>query len=1070
MRAQARRWLKLLKLRPEEAFHARRFALGLALLGASTSLGTVAAEALLLARAGVGWLPVAFLANQVGILLASAAYLKWGREARADRPFKVLGCAASLLAVLSGFGASLYVAGASLLLFAVVHATGALLLVHFHNVRGLLMDAQTTKHVLPRVLPFFLVGKVAGGLVSMLSGTIPTAWWGPMYALAVLAASSRLAQPFCRVAQPPAPVPMRGVKAITWASLWEHPFSRWAMGATFVTVLVERSMEIGAGAIFATHHSPAELAQLLGLFTAVAALGAGLAQALAVAPIVAHAGPARATVLFPVLALAALSIAGLTSGLAAAFVLRFAHAFLPPATVDPTFGLLEGSMPPRLARKVRVMKTGIVRPLATLLVAAGATALAAHALPCAAAFAAGLLALTALAPRLYARSCLELVRDRGTSRGDTRTYRVPDAASEMWLEAGRMLRGEEIEGADAALGLVEASASAPAIACAAEALPDCRSATVKARIVEVLGRLGWAPDAALLANLSDEAPVVRAEVFLCRCAGGEVVERAAREELAKADGSFTRVAAAGFLLANGEASDVLLGVISEALHAESAARAALALRAVHRAGGRVPAQLVLEASRHGDARVRRASVGPLRLLDQLDRLEELAVRDAAPLVRRAAFDAFERADAGRAMVVAERLLADPSDRVRTAAGALLLASRRGWRTLRRLARDANQRWTVRENALLLLAQRHPDSPFHVKIARAEVARASALHEARSLLPSDPPSVGIRLARVLIEDEVVVSTYVALRALTTHLGEVFLDSMFEAVRSPKKNVRAQGLEILASHIKGGLPDGLHELVTSVDYLARLQVGSSMPGQPFETKGGVSWEDDAVWLAEGRVRTMPDVVVDEWSKVLRGQLAGADPYLAAAIAWSLRDLERKVPQVPLSAEQAAHPVVRQTLDWIRSPVYPEGMTTLQRIAFLKGTEFFVSFGAEELHLIAEVMTVDKFEKGEPLFCQGEPATELCVIMKGKAQIRLDHAEVVTILDTVGAEQIVGEQGVFDGHPRSASVVAVEPVEALSLSKSDLAEVLAQSPAVAMAFLRALSLRLRRASQELAAARAR
>lgn len=48
-----------------------------------------------------------------------------------------------------------------------------------------------------------------------------------------------------------------------------------------------------------------------------------------------------------------------------------------------------------------------------------------------------------------------------------------------------------------------------------------------------------------------------------------------------------------------------------------------------------------------------------------------------------------------------------------------------------------------------------------------------------------------------------------------------------------------------------------------------------------------------------------------------------------------------------------------------------------------------------------------------------------------------------DTVGPEQLVGELGIFDGLPRSTTAIAVEPVGALSLERSDLVEALAQSP---------------------------
>lgn len=1068
-----------MRLRPEDATHARRFTRALFLLGACTSLGTVAAESLLIGRAGASYLPVAFMANQIAILLVAAAYLRWGRDARADLPFRALGIIAALLALLSGFQFDGHEVSSSLLLFAVVHATSAMLLVHFHNVRGLLMDAQTTKVVLPRILPFFLVGKVGGGLLAAFGGYVPTEMWGPIYAFSVAVTGWALARPFRNVPAP-APPPVPGIVAIGWSSLWQNPFPRWALIATFVIVLVERTTEMGSGALLAANVQAGSLVKVLGWFTAVAAVFAGAAQAFIVAPLVAHFGPARTAILFPLGALFALIGAWSVQGLAAALLLRFAFAFLPPATVDPTYGLLEGSLPVRLARNVRVLKTGLMRPIATLLIVVVSAMLTGWALQAAAIFSVVSLILALMAPRLYARACLELVKDRGTSRADLRSYKVPAVEKEIWRESGRMLKGEDLEGADAALELVEATGTPEAVKIAAGVLHDTESSTVKARTIEVLGRLGWKPDARLLSGLSAEPPIVRAEVFLCRGAQSPELDERAIHELDREGASFARVAAAGYRLATQRGEPELLRILSDALQARPASRVRLALRAVHRAGGGgVPQEHVVAASRRKEVRVRRAAIGALRLMGRADRLEEMARSDLAPLVRAAAFEALHRLDPAHAKLVAPRLLADPSSRVREPVGKVLLGEgRAGMRVLRRLARDPHVRWAIREEALLAIAKVHVDSPFHARIGEAEAHRASWLHEIREQLPERSRSVGLLLTRALIEDEVVISIYLSLRAMTTHLGEMFFDALVEAIRSPRRAVRAQGLETLASQT-GAPPEELVVLVRKVDYLARLQIGSSMPGEPLEIKQARDWGDGMIWLPEGArsersggpPTNTPEAreLSEPYIAVLREVLPKADPYLAAALLWALADLGVPDTGESLAPEIRNHPVVRELLEWVHSRVYPEGMPTLARLAFLKGTELFVGFGAEELHLVAQVAHSETFDAGEPLFRQGDPATELHVIVRGHVRIQLEHAGACTVLDTLGPEDMLGEQGVFDGQPRSASAVAIEPVETLSLTRSDLTELLAQSPAVALAFLRTLSLRLRRASQQLAAARA-
>lgn len=1079
MRPRFRKFLKAMRLRPEEAAHARRFTRALFMLGACTSLGTVAAESMLIGRAGAEFLPLAFMANQAAVLLVAAAYLRWGRDAKAELTFRGLGLIAGLLATFAGFEFQGHEVNSALLLFAVVHATSAMLLVHFHNVRGLIMDAQTTKQVLPRILPFYLVGKVAGGLLAIGAGYVDTSMWGAIYGLSVVFTSWSLAAPFRTVTAPPPP-PMPGLVAVGYGSLWRNPFPRWALIACFVVVIIERTVEMGSGVLLAKHVQAPELAKVLGEFTAVAAILAGLAQAFIVAPLVTYFGPARMAILFPVSALAALIGGWFVQGLPAALLLRFAHAFLPPATVDPTYGLLEGSLPVRMARDVRTLKTGMMRPIATVAVALTAAVLKGWALHVAVGASFVLLWLASMGPRLYARACLELVKDRGTSRADLRNYKVPAVEAEIWREAGRMLKGEDLEGADAALDLVEATGTPEAVKCAAGVLDDTPSSTVKARAIEVLGRLGWKPDPALVARLDGEAPVVRAEVFLCRGTSPELVERA-RFELSRKSGSFARVAAAGFLLDSDRGNPELVRTLSDALRAPSASRVRLALRAVHRAGGGgVPHELVIQASERKELRVRRAAIGPLRLMGRADRLEQMALTDLTPTVRAAAFEALLRLDAAAARIAAPKLLADPSSRVREPVAKVLIgAGRSGMRVLRRLARDPRLRWATREEALLVIARTHTDSPFHHRIAEAEAARAAWLHELRDRLPQRSRSSGLLLSRALIEDEVVTSIYLSLRALTTHLGEMFFDTLVEAIRSPRRGVRAQGLESLASNLYGAPPEDLVVMVRKVEYLARLAIGSSLPGQPLDSTQARDWGDGMIWLPEG-VRSerhegpptnTPEAreLAEPHIAVLREILPKADPYLTAALIWALADLGAPTTVEGLAPEIASHGIVRETLDWVNSRVYPGGMPTLARLAFLKGTELFVGFGAEELHLVAQAARSENFHPGEALFRQGDPAAELHVIVRGRVRIQLEHAGACTVLDTLGPEDMLGEQGVFDGQPRSASAVAIEPVETLSLTRSELSELLAQSPAVALAFLRTLSLRLRRASQQLAAARA-
>jgi CRP-like cAMP-binding protein len=73
---------------------------------------------------------------------------------------------------------------------------------------------------------------------------------------------------------------------------------------------------------------------------------------------------------------------------------------------------------------------------------------------------------------------------------------------------------------------------------------------------------------------------------------------------------------------------------------------------------------------------------------------------------------------------------------------------------------------------------------------------------------------------------------------------------------------------------------------------------------------------------------------------------------------------------------------------------------------------------------------------------------------------------LLAQLGPGEIVGEMGVLDGAPRSATVIAIEDTEAVELGAPTVTETILQHPDVSLELLRMLSRRLR-STDELAAA---
>jgi CRP-like cAMP-binding protein len=135
-----------------------------------------------------------------------------------------------------------------------------------------------------------------------------------------------------------------------------------------------------------------------------------------------------------------------------------------------------------------------------------------------------------------------------------------------------------------------------------------------------------------------------------------------------------------------------------------------------------------------------------------------------------------------------------------------------------------------------------------------------------------------------------------------------------------------------------------------------------------------------------------------------------------------------------------------------------TTLDRVAL------FRSIPVEARQALAERGRLRVFAPGETLVRQGEPSDTMHVILEGRARVeRTSQGRMAPLLlAELGTDDVVGEIGVLDGGPRTATVTAVIETRTLELHQTALAVVLIQYPAVAGELLRTLSSRLRDADE--------
>lgn len=108
--------------------------------------------------------------------------------------------------------------------------------------------------------------------------------------------------------------------------------------------------------------------------------------------------------------------------------------------------------------------------------------------------------------------------------------------------------------------------------------------------------------------------------------------------------------------------------------------------------------------------------------------------------------------------------------------------------------------------------------------------------------------------------------------------------------------------------------------------------------------------------------------------------------------------------------------------------------------------------------------RFAAGSTLLHQGEPGDRVVLLRDGRAKITFTGAEGrETLLRLCAPGDLVGELSVLDDEPRSSTVTALEPVDALVISHDEFLRALESQPRAAIALLRDLTRRFRDANRK-------
>ncbi|HEX6158530.1 MAG TPA: Crp/Fnr family transcriptional regulator [Thermoanaerobaculia bacterium] len=135
------------------------------------------------------------------------------------------------------------------------------------------------------------------------------------------------------------------------------------------------------------------------------------------------------------------------------------------------------------------------------------------------------------------------------------------------------------------------------------------------------------------------------------------------------------------------------------------------------------------------------------------------------------------------------------------------------------------------------------------------------------------------------------------------------------------------------------------------------------------------------------------------------------------------------------------------------------------FFRKFPLFADLDDRELTSIAQVAKTRRYAKDDVIFHADESGDVFCLIREGQVKITMISPEgKEIILSLLGPGDFFGEMALLDDEPRSATVVATETLELVTIWRSDFLQILAENFSITKKVLAEISRRLRNASNRI------
>ena len=136
-----------------------------------------------------------------------------------------------------------------------------------------------------------------------------------------------------------------------------------------------------------------------------------------------------------------------------------------------------------------------------------------------------------------------------------------------------------------------------------------------------------------------------------------------------------------------------------------------------------------------------------------------------------------------------------------------------------------------------------------------------------------------------------------------------------------------------------------------------------------------------------------------------------------------------------------------------------------AFFRKFALFAELDDRELASVAAVAKSRRYAKDDVIFHADESGDVFCLIKEGRVKVTMISPEgKEIILSLLGPGDFFGEMALLDNEPRSATIIATEPLEIATIWRSDFLHILSENFSITQKVLAELSRRLRNASNRI------